>query len=325
MQKASRPRRNRRSRAIRDLLQESWLRPQQFIWPVFIQAGFKKRDAIDGLDGQFRWSVDLLIKELEVLCKAGLQGLALFPCVPDEKKDRLASYASDPEGFYPEAIAQIKRAFPELVVMTDVAMDPYSSDGHDGLVRDGRILNDETLPILAKMAICQAQAGADWIGPSDMMDHRIGFLREALDEDGYQQVSLISYCAKYASHFYGPFRRALDSAPKEGDKKTYQMNSGNRMEALRELRLDIEEGADLVMVKPALSYLDVILTVTNHSEVPVAAYNVSGEYAMVKAMAEKGLADERDLALEVLISIARAGAQVILSYHTDKALREKWL
>jgi porphobilinogen synthase len=238
----------------------------------------------------------------------------LFPAVSDELKDKTATYSYAAENFYLHAIRAIKERFPEAILMSDVAMDPYSSDGHDGFVQDGKILNDETLPILAKMSIAQAQAGIDIIGPSDMMDGRIGYIREALDLEGFTDVSIMAYSAKYASAFYGPFRDALNSAPKSGDKKTYQMNPANKREALLEASLDMEEGADFIMVKPALAYLDVIHLLKEHSTVPVTAYNVSGECAMVYAAAEKGWINYEAIVSEILMSMRRAGADGILTY-----------
>lgn len=244
----------------------------------------------------------------------GLTSFVLFPAVPDELKDRTASYASKANNFYCESIRLVKERFPEAVIMTDVAMDPYSSDGHDGLVRDGKILNDETLPILAEMALAQAQAGADIIGPSDMMDGRIGYIRNHLDKNAFSEVAIMAYTAKYASAFYGPFRDALDSAPKFGDKKTYQMNPANKREALIEARLDYAEGADYLMVKPGLPYLDIIQLLNQNFDIPIAAYNVSGECAMLSAACQNGWLDFERAMPEMLLSFRRAGADVILTY-----------
>ena len=246
--------------------------------------------------------------------KMGLRNVVLFPAVDDSLKDKKASYSYDSSNFYLKAIRAIKERFPDCCVMTDVAMDPYSSDGHDGLVKDGEILNDETLPILAKMSLEQAHAGADIIGPSDMMDGRVGYIRDALDHNGFTQVSIMSYTAKYASSFYGPFRDALESAPKSGDKKSYQMDPANQREALIEAELDIEEGADFIMVKPALPYLDIIHLLSQSFETPISAYNVSGEYAMLMAACEKGWLDYEKAMPEMLLSIKRAGASSILTY-----------
>jgi porphobilinogen synthase len=244
----------------------------------------------------------------------GIRSFVLFPAVQDEKKDAKASYSYADDNFYLEAIRQIKTRFPDIVLMSDVALDPYSSDGHDGLVQNGEILNDETLPILSRMSIAQAQAGIDIIGPSDMMDGRVGSIREALDKEGFKNISIMSYTAKYASAFYGPFRDALDSAPKAGDKKTYQMNPANKREALIEAQLDTEEGADMLMVKPATCYLDVIHVLKEYSELPITAYNVSGEYAMIHAAANNGWLDYSSAFTEMLLSIRRAGADGILTY-----------
>lgn len=252
--------------------------------------------------------------EMAECVELGIQHFVLFPAFPDSKKDKIASLSHHPDNFYLQVIREVKQRFPQVTLMSDVAMDPYSSDGHDGLVREGEIINDETLEILGKMAVAQAQAGIDIVGPSDMMDGRVGHIRSALDQNGFTQVSIMSYTAKYASAFYGPFRDALDSAPKMGDKKTYQMDPANKREALRELYLDLEEGADMVMVKPALCYLDVIHTLKEQSTVPVAAYNVSGEYAMIKAAAQNGWLDDQKCMMEMLMSIRRAGADIILTY-----------
>jgi porphobilinogen synthase len=276
--------------------------------------GNKQQVEVASMPGIFRYSTDLLLGEIESCMKLGIMAFDIFPAYPDSKKDKTATESYNPETFYLQAIASVKKNFPEACVMTDVAMDPYSSDGHDGLVKDGKILNDETLDILGKMTLAQARAGADIIGPSDMMDGRVGYLRNVLDENGFQEVSIMSYTAKYASAFYNPFRDALDSAPKSGDKKTYQMDPANASEALIEADLDVEEGADFLMVKPALAYLDIIKLLKDNYQVPIAAYNVSGEYAMIKASAEKGWLDGERAMLESLLSIKRAGANVILSY-----------
>jgi len=266
------------------------------------------------MPGTFRLSEDGILKEIEDSLKLGIGLFALFPAVDDSLKNQNASYSWAKDNFYCRTIKNIKSRFPEAMIMTDVAMDPYSSDGHDGFVKDGKILNDETLPILAKMSLAQAEAGADILGPSDMMDGRIGYIRNALDENGFTDVSLMSYTAKYASAFYGPFRDALSSAPKFGDKKTYQMDYSNSREALIEAQLDEDEGADFLMVKPALAYLDVIKSLKDQSNLPIAAYQVSGEYAMIKAAVEKGWLDEEKIVLETLTAIKRAGASIILTY-----------
>ncbi|MGD1891575.1 MAG: porphobilinogen synthase [Cyclobacteriaceae bacterium] len=309
-----RPRRNRKSSAIRDLVEETQLSVKQLIFPIFIIDGDSQREEVKSMPGIYRYSIDLLLEEVAACRDLGIRTFAPFPALTDDKKDPFAEEGHNPEGLFPTAIRQIKENFPDVSLMTDIAMDPYSSDGHDGLVRDGEILNDETLEILGKMALTQAEAGADILGPSDMMDGRVGYLRNLLDEHGYQQVSIMSYTAKYASAFYGPFRDALDSAPKSGDKKTYQMNPANRVEALMEAELDYEEGVDMLMVKPALAYLDIIRSLKDNFPIPIAAYQVSGEYAMIKAAAANGWLDGEKAMLESLISIRRAGADIILTY-----------
>lgn len=281
---------------------------------MFLVDGVNKRVAIDSMPNIYRYSIDTMLGEIESCLKLGIQSFDVFPAYPDTLKDTIASESYNPETFYLKALREIKKEFPEVCLMSDVAMDPYSSDGHDGLVKDGKILNDETLEILARMSLAQADAGVDIIGPSDMMDGRVGYIRELLDENGFTDTSIMSYTAKYASAFYGPFRDALDSAPKFGDKKTYQMNPANSQEALIEGDLDTEEGADFLMVKPALSYLDIIKLLKDNFPLPIAAYNVSGEYSMIKASAEKGWIDHDRAMLEVLLSIKRAGAKVILTY-----------
>ncbi|MFN4911231.1 MAG: porphobilinogen synthase [Flavobacteriales bacterium] len=309
-----RPRRNRKLAAIRDMVQESHLATDHLIYPMFLVDGNQIKDEISSLPGNYRWSFDLLCKEIESSLALGLNKFVLFPAVSDKLKDPMASYSYAEENFYLHAIRGIKERFPEAVLMSDVALDPYSSDGHDGLVSNGKILNDETLPILAKMSIAQAQAGIDILGPSDMMDGRVGYIRNALDGEGFTDVSIMAYSAKYASAFYGPFRDALNSAPKSGDKKTYQMNPANKKEALLEATLDMDEGADFIMVKPALAYLDVIHYLKEHCTVPITAYNVSGECAMVYAAAEKGWINYEAIVSEILLSMKRAGADGILTY-----------
>jgi porphobilinogen synthase len=296
------------------MVQENFLSVEHLIYPMFLTDGTGVKEEISSLPRNYRWSLDLMLKEIESSLSLGLNKFVLFPAVSDDLKDKTATYSYAAENFYLHAICTIKERFPEVILMSDVAMDPYSSDGHDGLVQDGRILNDETLPILAKMSIAQAQAGIDIIGPSDMMDGRVGYIREALDLEGYTDTSIMAYSAKYASAFYGPFRDALNSAPKSGDKKTYQMNPANKREALLEASLDMEEGADFIMVKPALSYLDVIHLLKEHSTVPITAYNVSGECAMVYAAAEKGWINYEAIVSEILMSMRRAGADGILTY-----------
>lgn len=309
-----RPRRNRKNAAIRAMVEETKLGTENLIYPMFLQDGKGIKKEIKSLPNNFRWSLDTLLPEIEECVKLGINQYVLFPAIEEALKDKIASHSYASDNFYLNVISTLKKEFPEIVLMSDVAMDPYSSDGHDGLVENGKILNDETLPILAKMAIAQAQAGIDIIGPSDMMDGRIGYLRESLDNDGYTDVSIMSYSAKYASAFYGPFRDALDSAPKAGDKKTYQMNPANRREAIIEAELDISEGADMLMVKPALCYLDVISMLKETYPVPITAYNVSGECAMVYAAAQNGWLNYEATMSEMLLSIRRAGADGILTY-----------
>jgi porphobilinogen synthase len=309
-----RPRRNRKNPITRHWLKESQLSRHNLVYPVFVVDGEKQKQSIDSLPGQFRWSVDQLLPLCEQSLKLGVKSWALFPAINQSLKDSKATEALNPEGLVCRTIQEIKKRFPELVLITDIALDPYSSDGHDGLVKDGVVLNDPSVEILAQMALLHAQAGADIVAPSDMMDGRVLAIREILEENNYTDVQIISYCAKYASSFYGPFREALDSAPKEGDKKTYQMDPANRKEALLEVELDQSEGADILMVKPALSYLDVIAEVKKQSLLPVACYNVSGEYAMIKAAAVQGWIDETQVVNEVLLSMRRAGADVIFTY-----------
>ncbi|WP_397546083.1 porphobilinogen synthase [Rhodothermus marinus] len=323
-----RPRRLRRTEAIRRMVRETRLSVDQLVAPLFVVEGHGVRQDVPSMPGQYRLSIDELVREARELHALGIPAVALFPALDESLKTPDGREALNPDGLYPRAIRAVKEAVPELLVITDVALDPYSSDGHDGIVRDGRILNDETVEILARMAVVQAQAGADIVAPSDMMDGRVGAIRQALDEAGFTEVAILSYTAKYASAFYGPFRDALDSAPRHRpgvppDKKTYQMDPANAREALRELRLDLEEGADMVMVKPALPYLDVIYRVKQASDVPVAAYHVSGEYAMLKAAALNGWLDEKAAVLEALTAIARAGADVILTYFAKQVAQ--WL
>jgi porphobilinogen synthase len=306
------------------MVQENSVTVNDLIFPLFLIEGKNKKSEVASMPGIYRLSSDLMLKEIESCLKLGLTTFDIFPSLNDKLKDKKATESLNKKGLYPSMIREIKKQFPEAVIMTDVAMDPYSSDGHDGLVKNGQILNDETLSILAKMALVQAEAGADIIGPSDMMDGRVGFIREALDDAGFTDVSIMSYTAKYASAFYGPFRDALDSAPKFGDKKTYQMDPANSREALLEADLDFIEGADFLMVKPALSYLDIIKSLNDNFNLPIAAYNVSGEYAMVKAAAAKNWIDGDKVRDEILLSIKRAGASVILTYFAKEfALSKK--
>ncbi|MHA6249481.1 porphobilinogen synthase [Pontibacter sp. CAU 1760] len=309
-----RPRRNRQTGAIRDMVQETTLGLQDLIFPLFLIEGEQQKVEISSMPGIYRYSLDMLLEEIRACVALGIRVFAPFPSIREEIKDKYAKESYNPDGLYPRAIRAIKKQFPEVALVTDVAMDPYSSDGHDGIVENGEILNDETLEVLGKMALTQAQAGADIVAPSDMMDGRIGYIRKVLDENGFQKVAIMAYTAKYASSFYGPFRDALGSAPKAGDKKTYQMNYANSREALIEAELDTAEGADYLMVKPALSYLDVIKLLRDNSHLPIAAYNISGEYAMVKAAAQNGWIDGEKAMLEILTSIKRAGADIILTY-----------
>ena len=309
-----RPRRNRKSETVRSLTRETTITVSNLIYPLFLTDGKNQKTAIDSMPGIFRFTPDLILLEIEECMKLGLNTFCIFPNIKDNLKDKVASESLNKNGLYLKTLKELKKHFPELTLMTDVAMDPYSSDGHDGLVKDGRILNDQTLEILGEMALVQAECGADIIGPSDMMDGRVGYIRNKLDENGFTEVSIMSYTAKYASAFYGPFRDALESAPKFGDKKTYQMDPSNLREARLEAALDEQEGADFLMVKPALSYLDVIKDLSDRFDLPVAAYNVSGEYAMVKAAAEKGWIDGKKIRDEILLSIKRAGAKIILTY-----------
>ncbi len=317
----NRPRRNRRNEVIRSMVRESHLLPAHLIAPLFVVEGSGLRTEIKSMPGQFRFSIDELVKEAKELFALGIHTVALFPAIDEKLKTPDAREAYNPQGLNARSIRAIKEAIPEMMVMGDIALDPYSSDGHDGLVdpKTGEILNDSTLEVLAKQAICEAKAGVDIVGPSDMMDGRVGYLRAALDKEGFQNVLIMSYCAKYASGFYGPFREALDSAPKKGDKKTYQMDPANAKEALREAMLDEEEGADILMVKPGLPYLDVIYRLKESFTLPIAAYNVSGEYAMVKAAAANGWIDNDKVILETLTSFRRAGADIILTYFAKEA------
>lgn len=293
------------------------------IFPLFLVDGQKKKIEVNSMPGIHRFSIDLMLKEIEECMSLGVKAFDVFPAYPETLKDSIASESYNPETFYLKALREIKRQFPEVCLMSDVAMDPYSSDGHDGLVKNGKVLNDPTLEILGRMSLAQADAGVDILGPSDMMDGRVGFIRNLLDQHGFTDTSIMSYTAKYASAFYGPFREALDSAPKFGDKKTYQMNPANSKEALIEAGLDMEEGADFLMVKPALSYLDIIKLLSENFPLPIAAYNVSGEYSMVKAAAEKGWLDSERAMLEILLSIKRSGAKIILTYFAKEFAKLK--
>jgi porphobilinogen synthase len=310
----NRPRRNRVSPGIRNLVRETTLSPHDLVLPLFVQEGEQRTTPIGSMPGHARLSVDRLMEKCAEVVDAGVQAVALFPALTDDLKDPRGTESTNDAGLLQRAVRALKQAHPTLTVITDVALDPYSSDGHDGVVIDGRIDNESTLPILAAMAVSQAAAGADVVAPSDMMDGRVEAIRNALDEAGYFDVGICSYCVKYASAFYGPFREALDSAPRGGDKRTYQMDPANVREALREVRLDEAEGADWLMVKPGMPYLDVIRAVSEASSLPVAAYHVSGEFAMLKAAAEKGWIDYDACLLESLLAFKRAGCKIIFTY-----------
>ena len=309
-----RPRRNRLTPTLRNLVQENYLQVSSLIQPLFLVPGENIKLEIKSLPGIFRFSEDLLLEEIGACMAVGIQTFLIFPAIPEELKDKGATYSYSKDNFYLKAARNIKKKFPSSCIISDVAMDPYSIDGHDGWVEDGQILNDKTLPVLAKMAAAQAEAGFDMIGPSDMMDGRIQYIREYLDNEGYTNTGIMAYTAKYASAFYGPFRDALDSAPKAGDKKTYQMNPANLQEALKEAHLDISEGADVIMVKPALHYLDVIHLLKTNTNIPIAAYHVSGECAMLIAAAQNGWLDRQKAIEETLMGIKRAGADIIITY-----------
>ena len=318
MELTHRPRRLRRSESVRSLVRETALHADDLILPLFVTGGERQRQPIESMPGQFRFSVDELVRECADVYELGIPAVNLFGY--SAQKDDRATASHDRNGLIQRAVSAIKAEVPELCVQTDIALDPYTNHGHDGLVIDGEIVNDETIDVLCKMALSHAEAGVDWVAPSDMMDGRVGALRVALDDAGFSHVGILAYSAKYASCFYGPFRGALDSAPKKGDKKTYQMDPANAREALREISLDIEEGADVVMVKPALAYLDVIAAARQAFDVPIAAYNVSGEYGMVVAAAERGWAEREKSVMEILTSIKRAGADMILTYFAKEAV-----
>jgi len=325
-----RPRRLRKSEAIREMVRENHLNPADFIYPLFIHEK-DSQEEISAMPGTYRWDMSGLINEVSRAWELGIRCVVLFPKIDDSLKSEDGAECFNEAGLIPKAIRVLKKEIPEMAIMTDVALDPYSCDGHDGLVdQDGKILNDETIEILKKQALTQARAGADFIGPSDMMDGRVGAIRTALDIEGFTDVGIISYTAKFSSAYYGPFRTALDSAPKENSQKqipenksTYQMDPANSKEALIEYALDQYEGADILMVKPGLSYLDIVYRLSTFSNKPIAAYNVSGEYAMVKAAAMRNWINEKDIVLETLLSFKRAGAKLILTYHACDA--SKWL
>ena len=316
---ASRPRRNRKSKSIRNLVRETVLTPEDLIYPVFIHSNDQDVE-ISSMPGCKRFSLNGLTNEVKRSLDLGISSFMLFPSIDESLKTKLCEEAYNADGLVPKAIRKLKSEFDEITVLTDIALDPYSADGHDGIVSpSGEILNDHTVEILCKQALCHAKAGVDIVSPSDMMDGRVGAIRELLDLEDFTGVSILSYTAKYASAFYGPFRGALDSAPKFGDKKTYQMDPSNSEEALRELLLDENEGADIVMVKPASHYLDVVRMFKENTDLPVAAYQVSGEYLMIKSASSSGWLDEEKIILESLLSIKRAGADMILTYFAPKA------
>ena len=317
-------RRNRRLRtnaAIRSLVRETLISPNDFLVPLFVVEGKGVKEEIPSMPNYYRYSLDLLEKEVKDLWTMGLKSVLLFVKVPDHLKDNKGKEAVNSNGLMQKAIKTVKNTCPDMLVMTDVALDPYSSYGHDGIVEDGKIINDDSVEVLTNMSISHAEAGADFVAPSDMMDGRILSIREALEDEGFVDTGIMSYSAKYASAFYGPFRDALDSAPGFGDKKTYQMDYANRFEAIKETEMDIDEGADIVMVKPGLCYLDIVREIKNEVDVPVAVYQVSGEYAMVKAAAEKGWLDHDAVMMEQLTAIKRAGANIIASYFAKDAVR----
>ncbi|GAA4940241.1 porphobilinogen synthase [Algibacter agarivorans] len=322
-------RRNRRLRtneAIRSLVRETIITPNDFLVPLFVVEGKGIKDEIPSMPNYFRYSLDLLEGEVKELWKLGLKSVLLFVKVPDNLKDNKGTEALNPNGLMQRAIKTVKNACPDMVVMTDVALDPYSVYGHDGIIENGQIINDETAEFLAEMSISHAQAGADFVAPSDMMDGRILTIREALEDEGFINTGIMSYSAKYASAFYGPFRDALDSAPVDlvdipKDKKTYQMDYANRFEAIRETEMDIDEGADIVMVKPGISYLDILRDIKNEVDVPVAVYQVSGEYAMIKAAAEKGWLNHDQVMMETTTAFKRAGADIIASYFAKDVVK----
>ncbi|MCC5932638.1 MAG: porphobilinogen synthase [Balneolales bacterium] len=316
-----RGRRTRLTHALREMTTEHHLDPAMFIAPLFVVEGKNTRDPIVSMPGYFRFSLDLLAAEIKELYALGIRSVLLFVKVPDERKDNQGTEALNPDGLMQRAIRLVKETQPELCVMTDVALDPYSSFGHDGIVENGEIVNDETVEVLARMALSHAQAGADIVAPSDMMDGRIAAIRKTLEAEDYIHTGIMAYSAKYASCFYGPFRDALDSAPGFGDKKTYQMNPANIREAIREAQLDEQEGADIVMVKPGLPYLDVVRAVRESVNVPVSVYQVSGEYAMIKAAAQNGWLNEEQAMMESLLAFRRAGADLIATYFAKDAAR----
>ncbi|PWU16897.1 MAG: porphobilinogen synthase [Bdellovibrio sp.] len=322
-QLARRPRRNRRSVSLREMVAETDLRCSNLVWPLFILPTESGRQEIATLPGQSRWGWRDAIEEMKLAFDLGIPGFALFPVIPEDEKDPVASQATNAKHPYLRILREMRRALPGAVLVTDIALDPFSSEGHDGLVKDGRILNDETLEVLARMALLHAETGIDMVAPSDMMDGRVAAIRQTLDQAGFMETGILAYAAKYASSFYGPFRDALGSAPRFGDKKTYQMDFRNGREAGLEARLDVEEGADIVMVKPGLPYLDIVARLKAAVQVPVAVYNVSGEYAMIKLAAKAGALNEKNAVMETLTAFRRAGADIIFTYHALDAAN--WL
>lgn len=312
-----RARRLRQNQNIRRMVKETSLTVDNLIMPLFVCEGVNQKQEISSMPGQYRWSQDLIMDQVAQVVELGIPCVSLFPACADSTKDKMATQSYNSEHFYQTTIKAIKQKYPQLLVMTDVAMDPYSSDGHDGIVDDetGEILNDETLEVLGKMALQQARSGSDIVGPSDMMDGRVAYIRDVLDAAGFTQTIIMAYSAKYASGFYGPFRDALESAPKSGDKKTYQMDFANSREALFEAELDFQEGADILMVKPGIAYLDIVQKLAEEFERPISVYQVSGEYAMIKAAANQGWINEKQVVLESLMAFRRAGASMILSYY----------
>jgi porphobilinogen synthase len=304
---------------MRDMVAEHNLKPADFIAPVFVMEGENEKVEIASMPDYYRYTLDLLMDEIRELKDVGIRSVLVFVKVPDKLKDNEGTEALNSDGLMQRAVRKIKEQFPKMLVMTDIAMDPYSSYGHDGIVKDGEILNDESVKVLSQMAVSHAEAGVDMVAPSDMMDGRIGAMREALDEEGFKNTGIMAYSAKYASSYYGPFRDALDSAPGFGDKKTYQMDPANVQEAIKEAKLDEQEGADIVMVKPGLPYMDVIRAVKENVSVPVSVYNVSGEYAMLKAAAQKGWLNEQEAMMEALVGFKRAGADLIATYFAKQA------
>jgi porphobilinogen synthase len=316
-----RPRRLRRSEALRRMVRETTLDAESLVYPLFVCPGARVKEEIRSMPGNYRWSVDLLIEECKSAFDLGIPAVILFG-IP-ETKDEVGSGAYDAGGIVQRAVRAVKKALPDLIVICDVCLDEYTSHGHCGLIKDGEIDNDSTLELLARTALTQVQAGADMVAPSDMMDGRVGCIRRELDAHGFTQIPILAYSAKYASAFYGPFREAADSAPKFGDRKSYQMDPANRLEAMREIALDIEEGADIIMVKPAMPYLDILAQARARFDVPLAAYQVSGEFSLISAAAERGWVDRERIIMESVLAIRRAGADIILTYFAKDIARQR--